>query len=718
MVYKSEEGFVLIGVIVLMVALMLGLGLHFRVTDFNLSTSMSEVASATGFNAAEAGVNVRSERIRNTLLRGSVLQGSPSTDECASSLGTGDFNCSSHLLGTFNVNTWVETSGTPTRVRIPAGEPYENLSAEEYSYVVSSRSTGKNDKVAAILDAEIKVRLVPLYQFSAFFDKDLEIHPGENMTFDGPVYSSGDLYLTTRKNLSLLSQVTSGGSLFIGQKSMPDCFVEPGVVQVNDPTSLRELPACTSRRMELNPSLFSSWNGRIVSNAEPITIPPPENFSVDSSGPFWSKADIRIVLNLNVAPARIEVQYPDETVSSTATAVLSSSYQNSFGSNPSSCVEDTGGSTSTRECRYFRSSLSTCVAPSTPASQRAGSSSIPADTLPVALLQSDSSPSYLPGASIVGYSNTFFDRRETPFESYTDPSKRVQLLELDMRGILDCIHRSSSSSTPLLSSGAGVDEGTDGGLVVFATVKGPRSLHAQSLYGIRLRNAQELQSSLPGAPRVKGFTLVSDQPVYVMGDYNAPTNRDERIPAAIIGDSITMLSSNWNTATLLNNLNADLKANDLFFRNMTNEGDADVKLESTIKLADGTTNARISRRGRATELNAAVIAGTDITGDIEGRGGQDRGLPSGGAHNFFRLHESFYDEFGKTATFSFSGSLVSLQKPNRAVGRMANVGTYLYYPPKRDWHLDTRFMDISKLPPLTPRFTYIRQTVMKRDYER
>ena len=44
-------------------------------------------------------------------------------------------------------------------------------------------------------------------------------------------------------------------------------------------------------------------------------------------------------------------------------------------------------------------------------------------------------------------------------------------------------------------------------------------------------------------------------------------------------------------------------------------------------------------------------------------------------------------------------------------------GNPQYYPPTRDWHYDTDFDDAASLPPLSPRFTYIRQELFVRKFE-
>ena len=56
-------------------------------------------------------------------------------------------------------------------------------------------------------------------------------------------------------------------------------------------------------------------------------------------------------------------------------------------------------------------------------------------------------------------------------------------------------------------------------------------------------------SALPA----NGLTVVSENPVYVQGNYNATNDpvanpNEDHVPAAIIADAVTILSNNWTDA--------------------------------------------------------------------------------------------------------------------------------------------------------------------------
>jgi hypothetical protein len=129
----------------------------------------------------------------------------------------------------------------------------------------------------------------------------------------------------------------------------------------------------------------------------------------------------------------------------------------------------------------------------------------------------------------VGHSDTFFDNRE---------GKEIQMLEVDLRALLDCAHRHN-----LLGGGVGLDDATYGGLVFHLTVHGPNSRARRNGYGVRIRNGADISSSIEDAPRPRGLTIVSDQPAYIQGDFNRNENW---IPAAFLADAINILSNAWD----------------------------------------------------------------------------------------------------------------------------------------------------------------------------
>lgn len=165
--------------------------------------------------------------------------------------------------------------------------------------------------------------------------------------------------------------------------------------------------------------------------------------------------------------------------------------------------------------------------------------------------------------------------------------------------------------------------------------------------GIRLRNGSQIHSQVSVQNPSGGLTIVSNDPVYIQGDFNAVNQQ----PVAIIADAINVLSNAWSDDA------NSTKALDSF------------------RVAGPTT------------VNAAMISGIvpTVGGDY-----------SGGVENFPRLHERWT---GKELWIS--GSFVSLWDSQIATGKWHNGAPY-YRAPLRLWSYDQSFGDGSSLPPFTP----------------
>lgn len=185
----------------------------------------------------------------------------------------------------------------------------------------------------------------------------------------------------------------------------------------------------------------------------------------------------------------------------------------------------------------------------------------------------------------------------------------------------------------------------------------------RSLYIADLRPASTRTQSVVRVVRgdwlpAKGFTLITPNPLYVQGNYNVTTtgtpvnlgtsNTSQTLPAALIGDAITVLSTNWNDA---------------------NSG-----------LAIG------SRTAAPTTVNAAFLAGIVPTRPNS---------YSGGVENFPRFLENWS---GKA--FTYNGSMVVMFESVYA--KSPWQGGDVYSPPIRNWSFDQNFRDEKKLPPETP----------------
>jgi Tfp pilus assembly protein PilX len=157
---------------------------------------------------------------------------------------------------------------------------------------------------------------------------------------------------------------------------------------------------------------------------------------------------------------------------------------------------------------------------------------------------------------------------------------------------------------------------------------------------IRLKNGSELAAPL---------TVVSDNPLYTLGNYNS-TNKKA---AALFTDALTVLSTNWN--------------------------DANSSLSISNRVANNTT------------VNAAFLTGNSET---------TVGHYCGGLENLPRFLENW-----SSKTFTYKGSMVDLWFSEQATGAWG--GSDVYNPPNRSWTFDTAFLNPANLPPGVPQINTV-----------
>jgi hypothetical protein len=181
---------------------------------------------------------------------------------------------------------------------------------------------------------------------------------------------------------------------------------------------------------------------------------------------------------------------------------------------------------------------------------------------------------------------------------------------------------------------------------------------------LRLVNGQDLYDAAPG---LMGLTIASENPVYVLGNWNANEDgdnnfdNDDHVATAVLADAVTLLSSSWNDANS--------------FANPYSPGD---------------------RKATTTSYRLAVISGKGLSFNWSSSP-KDFGT-DGGAHNFLRYIESWDGQ-----TLYYRGSIASLFYSRQATGTY-KCCTTVYAPPTRGYNFDTEFLTPSLLPPRTPMF--------------
>jgi type II secretory pathway pseudopilin PulG len=191
-------------------------------------------------------------------------------------------------------------------------------------------------------------------------------------------------------------------------------------------------------------------------------------------------------------------------------------------------------------------------------------------------------------------------------------------------------------------------------------------------------------------PNGGGFTVASEEPVYVYGNYNTwandplwanpPNPNAQHAAAAIIADSVTLLTNNWlDSDSLLFPATMNCNAGAAERCGGSNNGVAFTPAYYRMAVASGKT----------IPFPNPAFAGANA---------QDFGT-DGGMHNFLR----YLEDMGNIS-INYYGSMVSLYYSQYATGvfKCCNV---VYKPPSpRNYNFDTLFLNPATLPPGTPQF--------------
>lgn len=193
-----------------------------------------------------------------------------------------------------------------------------------------------------------------------------------------------------------------------------------------------------------------------------------------------------------------------------------------------------------------------------------------------------------------------------------------------------------------------------------------------------------------------GFTVASENPVYIQGDYNTSsadatwTSTTAAEPAhaaaAVIADTVTLLSNQWQNAGVVG---AGTKVGSLLYP----------------------TDATLYRPAVTTYYRVAIAAGKTITFPHPSFDSTAYFGTDGGLHNFLRFLENWNGD-----TLNYKGSLVSLYYSTYNTGTFKCCNYVVYEPPTRNYKFDPLFAQPQNLPPGTPMFRDIDNLTYRQDF--
>jgi hypothetical protein len=237
--------------------------------------------------------------------------------------------------------------------------------------------------------------------------------------------------------------------------------------------------------------------------------------------------------------------------------------------------------------------------------------------------------------------------------------------------------------------------------------------------GVRLING----SQLPGDMN-NGFTLASENGVYIFGNYNAtgvatygtPTPASDyrpvavaaagapwivsssQVPSSVVADAVTILSQKWDGTAGWSD-GASFGA-PVYCRPVAANGSLPIDYPG--------------RPARETTVRTAILQGDTISSilDTPNQGGLFSERLNGSVNNFKR----FLEEWRATAVpnVNYAGSLINLFNSRNNNGTFKYGSARVYNAPNRNWVFDDSFLDATRLPPATPFFQYLQVTGFQR----
>jgi hypothetical protein len=473
----------------------------------------------------------------------------------------------------------VTSGGSTVATNLPSwavlNSAYSGLYGLVVPYQVISRATSVNtiDQVSAGVAQDFQLARIPVFQFAIFYNMDLEINPGPDMTINGKVHSNADLYTAPGATLIFQSDVTSVGNIY--RRRHPD-----------DP----------NQSVGNNPNYIGAHDEKVSSMSLPIGTnnSPPAITAILDMPPFGEDP--------NSALGKLRLyNNADLIVSNNASGDVSvkTGLWNNF-------------------------------------------ADVPADVVKLVNIGTPSSPNYVTNKSYSFVTNvTYYDFRE---------KKTVQATQIDVNQLKAWMANTATNGGAALNSQAQFNMNHD---LSSLYVLDSRAQTSSSLTAVRVVNGATLPDD--------GLTVATPQPLYVQGNFNLNngnttpglTDTTQTKAAALIGDSITVLSKNWSDANATATLGSRTAAN--------------------------------------TTVNAAFLAGIVTTKQANGVKHY-----SGGVENFPRFLENW-----SSSTLTYNGSMV-VMFPSRYATNFWFYGDPVYTAPTRRWAFDVNFMDPTRLPPMTP----------------
>jgi hypothetical protein len=470
-----------------------------------------------------------------------------------------------------------------------------------------------------------------LFQFAVFYQGNLEMAAGGNMTIGGPVTTNASAYLGAGANggvnpFQLI--LTDKVNYFQNYNGAPDplsgetnelegttALVDP--IYNPNPESGSTPDQTTQRALQVNKlaSQYSFVGGVDV--------------AADLANPAYQAAytDLQGVVDPNEIYRAVIAPPPLDSSGNLLTedpVVAGSRMYNSAGILIT--IDQTQAGSPTTSGTTPNTTIHVGYASSDPTTLHAYDGDFPTITNPTTAVDANGHPTSV----IQNVRTPIVDPRE-----YLNGATAVNLTTLDVGNLNTALTTALQNDTTLAQNYNGV--------VYIYDNTNNSAISPSTLNGIRLTNATTTPNVSDPNNNPLGFTVVTNNGLYVQGDYNTtqiPVSTGYvNNPAAIMGDAVTVLSQGWSASA-----NATLQP-------------IDPNRQATASqptLANGVNPASLGTPNGMT-VNAAILTGNTPSTATSN---------SGGAQNLVRMIEDWYYpnplNDGKGMALTLNGSLGQL----------------------------------------------------------
>lgn len=408
-------------------------------------------------------------------------------------------------------------------------------------YTVKAGAINPQTGVGAVMKQQVQGVGLALIRFGVFYERDLEINPGAEMSFAGPVHANGDLYMSPDgATLRFHDRVTSHGDMYRYRK---DKSGNTGVVGIDNENGNQTTMNTDSTDPYWMINSIWLWNGRVQSRSHGVQkLSPPIN-------PVDQPHDL-VERPLEIAATNYNAETEGEKFHNKACLRIHVSSNKVFRATDSRGVNVTA---------YFTNAVLA--------------------TNGTTCLKNANGTYKFASTGVYDVSrNNFYDAREgcymRPVDIYVD-----RLLASFPQVKMDNL-------TYSVSEGRGV---------VFVTRDDPDAAHAGVQPCLRIRNGLSLPSG--------GITFASDLPIYIEGDYN--TNHEPSLAVGDAVTVLSRNWQDKNSAACLSDRvasNANVNVVIMTGNSETSWGSYNGGLENVIRFLESWSGKTVNYSGSIIDL--------------------------------------------------------------------------------------------------------------------